>query len=575
MKRTRLLAILLIALVTLSLVACNQTTLAAPERLTVENDTLRWNSVNGAKSYSIAVDGLEKAQTTNNYYSLDSLGLEAGETYEFRVKAIGDGYIYLNSEFSKAYSFNYVPTVNGGGSGTGGNSGGGNTDSGNAGIENNGGGTIPVQESKENFFYKPHPNSGPVLKDSFSDGKFYYYYYHLGYLENFPLVYSSTKNLTQDIKDAGVKISFEEEIAAESQSSIEESVNNSVTEQTGGSTSWEKGFEFEIGKDGLFALNTSTNVTKEWNWEHSKTYSTAHSVASSWLSSIKKSVALEFTENTKVGFYRYIQYTKRCDIFALVVYDTSSREFSWEYLSYAEEGIKSMQDMFEYSVDGSFESNNENTLTFDKSVLGTINTSNAPEYKGPVVEAPATPIKIPVNRHHCAHDTGYDLTTDGDSKNAVKDHSLYEMGHLVFYGCKKSGEIFRIAEPENFKLEYIFEEDPSDLPSTGSGDLRISDDSSKTVLDTDIRNTTIGKGAYEVKIKYKNGSTAKTVTVTDFMEGKSRGSAVDMLNVQLNGVDLSKIAEIKVTIVYELYYWANIGDHHHSDWRCDYVFIFE
>jgi len=286
-------------------------------------------------------------------------------------------------------------------------------------------------------------------------------------------------------------------------------------------------------------------------------------------------VALEFTENTKVGFYRYIQYTKRCDIFALVVYDTSSREFSWEYLSYAEEGIKSMQDMFEYSVDGSFESNNENTLTFDKSVLGTINTSNAPEYKGPVVEAPATPIKIPVNRHHCAHDTGYDLTTDGDSKNAVKDHSLYEMGHLVFYGCKKSGEIFRIAEPENFKLEYIFEEDPSDLPSTGSGDLRISDDSSKTVLDTDIRNTTIGKGAYEVKIKYKNGSTAKTVTVTDFMEGKSRGSAVDMLNVQLNGVDLSKIAEIKVTIVYELYYWANIGDHHHSDWRCDYVFIFE
>jgi len=144
MKRTRLLAILLIALVTLSLVACNQTTLAAPERLTVENDTLRWNSVNGAKSYSIAVDGLEKAQTTNNYYSLDSLGLEAGETYEFRVKAIGDGYIYLNSEFSKAYSFNYVPTVNGGGSGAGGNSGGGNTDSGNAVIENNGGGTIPV-----------------------------------------------------------------------------------------------------------------------------------------------------------------------------------------------------------------------------------------------------------------------------------------------------------------------------------------------------------------------------------------------------------------------------------------------
>lgn len=585
MKRTRLLAILLIALVTLSLVACNQTTLAAPERLTVENDTLRWNSVNGAKSYSIAVDGLEKAQTTNNYYSLDSLELEAGETYEFRVKAIGDGYIYLNSEFSRAYTFTYAPTANGGG-----NSGGGNTDSGNSGIAGSGGGNtdsgssdstssyIPVKDTNEGFFYRKHPNTTPIFKDSFSDGAYYYYYYHLGYIENFPLVYSMCQDFTQEMKDSATTLSFSKTISAKSQDSIENTVTNSITKIKSGSSSIDKTFYVEVGVDGFITNSRghSTNVATKWEWENSSTYATAHTVASSLTNGTEQSRTLTFNKDSKVGSYRYCQYADKCEVFVLVIYDVDTKKFTYDFLTYAP-SIKNIHEAYEYSENGVFDSDIDakNNLTFYESIIDGIDVNNPPKYKGPVIETPATPIEIPVNRHHCAHDTGYDLTTDGDSKNTVKDHSLYEMGHLVFYGCKKSGDIFRIAEPENFKLEYIFEQDPSNLPSTGSGDLRISDDSSKTVLDTSIRNMTIGQGAYEVKIKYKDGSTAKTVTVTDFMEGKSRGSVVDMFNGQLNGVDLSKVAEIKVTVVYELYYWANIGDHHHSDWRCDYVFIFE
>ena len=569
MRSLKILAFIVLISVSLMLTSCFQTTLATPEQLTVENNTLRWNSVNGASNYAIAVDGLEKAKTANTYYDLVSLGLEDGITYEIQVKAIGDGYFYLNSDFSEKVSVTYYLE----------NEDDSNNDSNND--TNNGGDSvvnppegvnIPIQDTSDTFFYKAHPVSTPTLKDEFTDGVYNYYYYYLGYLENVPLVFSTIKYYGGN----SVNMSFSETISYETQASIEVAVESSITETSGGSTSFEKGVELTIGNEGWVVSGKGhINVTDNWTWEKSTTSSTTHRVAESWANGTSRTISQSFDSSSKIGYYRYVQYTKRCDVFALVMYDLDTGKFTWNYLSYTENSMQHTIEMIEYSEDGTFDSDHESKLIFDQSVIDKINLNKNLTYKGPAIETPCYPITVSLNRHHCAHDTGYDTNTIGNSINATIDHSLFEMGHIVIYGCKQNGDIFTIAEPENFKIEYIFEQDPENLPATKSGDLRISDDSSSTVLNTNLGGNAIGKGAYEIVIKYKNGSTAKVVTTYDFMNGKSKDSVVDMLATSIYEVKLSNVAEIKITVVYELYFWASVFDHHHSDWRCDYTFNFE
>ena len=229
--------------------------------------------------------------------------------------------------------------------------------------------------------------------------------------------------------------------------------------------------------------------------------------------------------------------------------------------------------MIEYNEEDDFESDHETKLNLDQDLLlSMIDVDKPLENRVPEIEAPIVPLNIPVNRHNCQMDKAYNPSTNGIEKDGTNDHSKFEMGHLVLYGCAQKNGIYQVRDLDIFKLEYIFDADPSDLPSEKGGDLRISDDDAKYVNGTDLQGqSTVGKGAYCIRIKYKNGSSASPIIKTNFMANKTVGSVVDILGN--SGIDFSQVEEIQLTIVYELYYWANAFDHH-TNWRSDYTFKF-
>lgn len=106
------LAIVLIMIVAFSFTGCSliQSTLDTPTNVSIKGNTLKWNSVEGAKSYLVMID-YDEYTTSTNSFDLTTADVEIGQEYSIQVKAKGDGYLKLSSEFSSPIK--WVATVNG------------------------------------------------------------------------------------------------------------------------------------------------------------------------------------------------------------------------------------------------------------------------------------------------------------------------------------------------------------------------------------------------------------------------------------------------------------------------------
>ena len=82
---------------------CNviQDKLSEPDRVRVESDVLKWNSVSGARNYAVYVDGNEIAITTDTFYDLSNVNLQMGN-HSIAVMAKGDSYLKLDSALSES-----------------------------------------------------------------------------------------------------------------------------------------------------------------------------------------------------------------------------------------------------------------------------------------------------------------------------------------------------------------------------------------------------------------------------------------------------------------------------------------
>jgi hypothetical protein len=85
------------------------TNLTAPKDLQIEGTTLKWTAVKHAASYMVWINGDNKGTVESTEYSLGYL-TETG-VYEIKIKAIGDGEIYFNSDWSKPENY-IIPTAN-------------------------------------------------------------------------------------------------------------------------------------------------------------------------------------------------------------------------------------------------------------------------------------------------------------------------------------------------------------------------------------------------------------------------------------------------------------------------------
>ena len=423
-------------------------------------------------------------------------------------------------------------------------------------------------------FYIPHQVNKVECVDSFTDGAYNYYYFYLGYLENFPLLYSTT------IKHTGIEQTYQRTLSAESESSIGQAVSNSVTVTN--SSYWENelGWEVDtkIGND-LASVSIKRSYKGSWGEEHSQSTATetTHSVANTWAESSADQFVLPLTSTDPLGEYRYVHYTKKCFVYVVAVYSLSSKEFvGYDYLTFADESIKNSVVMIEYSTDGIFSSDNDSNLKFDPALINNIDVSIELENRSPSIGTDkATPIDVAVQKHLCELDKNYDLETNGVGRDGETDHSEFELGHLTIYGCEKRGEnIYIIKEPENFAIEYIFEEDTKELPNKYNHELRVSDDGATLVKGTSIQGKKIGQGAYQIKITRKSGASDDPIVVHNFMEGKY-ATAIERMLKAGNIANPETIAKIEITIVYELYYYHSWFDQHHTNWRSDYVFYFQ
>ena len=104
MKKLRLLLITIsLCLVSLAFFTGCTPSLSSPKNLkvTVSTQVLSWDRVKNAVAYSVSINGEERTTRTNSY---SLAALEAGE-YEIKVKAIGDGINYTDSNWSQEYVF--------------------------------------------------------------------------------------------------------------------------------------------------------------------------------------------------------------------------------------------------------------------------------------------------------------------------------------------------------------------------------------------------------------------------------------------------------------------------------------
>lgn len=447
---------------------------------------------------------------------------------------------------------------------------------------------VEIVQSGSVDFYRPRPVDEVKLTSSFNDGRYNYYYYYLGDIENFPLVKSEVATHT------GNKFNYEQSLSSEKQQSIENSVARCVT--TTVSRNWQNTVEIGVtfGNDKFFAVNAGFSTS--WGVENSQSNSleTTHSVAESWANSTTNTFCFSLDKDDPHGCYRYVKYAKECKVFAVAIYDTQAEakperidNFTFTYVTFVDE-TQSPYVVTEYSQNESFDSDKESDiatkLKFDENVVLGLD----PNALMPNV------IDIPVEKTQCKKtDEIYDTANKGNADHG-RVHNTWELGHLQIVGCdsKEGKNTFSVSNPYAFSIKYVLEKDPSNpvdektienmkennvidaviFPSFK--DAFICNDSSIEVKGMKLFGEKVGRGAYQVCVYRKGGIEDDPIVKTDFLSEKKSGDEIVLLN---NVENIETIEKIKITIVYEIedpgysFFDGTVW----TNWRSDYTFTFQ
>ena len=95
--------------------ACRKTVgekeLPPPINIRVEEETLLWNKTENAVGYLVDIDGRREYEAESNSLDIFVL-LSEPDTYEIRIKAVGDGETYLDSSWSQPMEYTSKPSQN-------------------------------------------------------------------------------------------------------------------------------------------------------------------------------------------------------------------------------------------------------------------------------------------------------------------------------------------------------------------------------------------------------------------------------------------------------------------------------
>lgn len=160
--------------------------------------------------------------------------------------------------------------------------------------------------------------NGPIVCESFTDGKANYYMLDLGYVKNVPLSSGSTIMYNGQTP---ITISIEKSQITEKtvEEAVEKTVSESTTVSSSGSASFSVGCE--IGnQDWWGKIKLEASYSRYWGTSTEKAYSTSNTwtTAESCSNSISESLTTTIGSNKeKAGYYRLSMFAT-CDLFALV-----------------------------------------------------------------------------------------------------------------------------------------------------------------------------------------------------------------------------------------------------------------
>ena len=328
----------------------------------------------------------------------------------------------------------------------------------------------------------------------------------------------------------------------------------------------------EIGILDIFSVKASASVQYYSNTT-TTTNSSGETVKQEVTETESQSIEITFDSTCPYGDYR-ISHVMDYDVFAIVT-KAIKGEITINIMALPRKGII---ELYEYSVDG-FADVKLPELEFDSSIIDSLPIPTDYIKSGDDGgDTSWSMLSWTMERVCCKLDNNYDERTKGNDDSL---HSNFELGHLEIYGCSATKDNkLKLMDKNAFHLYYRVDQIVDKIKYSGNAlsqiTLKVSSDTAKQVMGTNIKNKQIGMGAYYVRVTYHDNSMSEWNSV-DIFNGINKGSYLDI--VPVSEINHSKeITRIEITVAYELVYsikGPNINVSTHYNYKCTQVFNFD
>lgn len=414
--------------------------------------------------------------------------------------------------------------------------------------------------------------------DSFRDDQYYYYVYYMGYINNVPL-----QSDYPSFDYQGIKHTVSVETSEAKTESVSKQIENIITKNSGWGISSKIGASVEV-KEGCIIGEAKMGASVEHGFSlNSSTIKSTSTVATDvneFSIEKKHTMTIYFDETCPYGLYRYVL-MGTFDVYAIIAYDTTTKEFSGETFSILDnkafkldytEGERFIDNSLDaFSPDDFLTTLDPNNLEIPEKVI-----TGSPEENIPTIDN--NPFTLSLNAKNCNADNGFDVsrpTTD----TALLKHGDYVLGDYTVYGMSKKGDGY-ISNPEAGKMSIHFNLKLNPYALNGDG-IRVENDGADYVIGTNISGNQTHRGAFWARISFKDGTSQKQIQKLDILTDKKAGERIALLSADdlLSCGDVSQIEKIEISFVYEVSeylgdnFWG-VAKYRYSNWRSDYTFNF-
>ena len=399
---------------------------------------------------------------------------------------------------------------------------------------------------------------------SYSDGTYNYLHFYLGNAENVPISYEIPYHYS------GIDAEFEHSMVEVSRNMISSTSETCIENTTSEKHSAHVNIGGEFDAFNVIEFNVQFGWKGEWTSSHSVSTTDTQTTASEWVTEHSTTVRYSFDDSCQNGYYRYTLFGV-CDIYAVIAYQLDTGTIYKDYVVCARPG--SYYYGIDYSETSHFDADeNINKLVFDESVLENLELNADLENYNPY----QNPVRITMVRQGIADGNQYNPDKPETNSSFIGYHKNFELGELVASECRIVGNQYVVHDNADFALRYHLLQNPKDLPGDNSNITKdICDDSETSVYGTSISGR-IGKGAYWVRVTYRDYS-QEEYTARNFLATAVNDSYIDLIPAGSLASNKT-VAKIEVVVVYEMFTGApgflGIWWKDYTNWRCTYTFNF-